>query len=47
MAIPKLLVVCSETNAASEKTILANGGVFEKAIDIDGCIMKRYWIDTD
>lgn len=34
MGIPKLLVVCSETNTASEKTILANGGVFEKAIDM-------------
>ena len=35
------------SNAASEKTILANGGVFEKYIEIDGCRMKRYWIDTD
>ena len=42
-----LVVVCDETNAASEKTILANGGVFEKYIEIDGCRMKRYWIDTD
>ena len=29
MGLSKLLVVCDETNAASEKTILANGGVFE------------------
>ncbi len=28
----------------SEKTILANGGVYEKTIDVDGCKMKRYWI---
>ncbi len=41
MGIPKLLVVCDETNAASEKTILANGGVFENSIDINGCRMKR------
>ena len=47
MGIPKLLVVCDETNTASEKTILANGGVFEKCIETDGCRMKRYWIDTD
>ena len=47
MGLSKLLVVCDETNAASEKTILANGGVFEKYIEIDGCRMKRYWIDTD
>lgn len=47
MGIPKLLVVCDETNAASEKTILANGGVFENSIDINGCRMKRYRIGTD
>ena len=29
----------------SEETILANGGVFEKTIEIDGTVMKRYWID--
>lgn len=47
MGIQKLLVVCDETNTASEKTILANGGVFEKYIETGGCRMKRYWIDTD
>ena len=47
MGIPKLLVVCNETNTASEKTILANRGVFEKCTEVDGCVMKRYWIDTD
>ncbi len=35
---------CDAGNTASEKTILANGGVFEKTIDVDGCTMKRYWI---
>ena len=47
MGIPKILVVCNETNTASEKTILANRGVFEKCTEVDGCVMKRYWIDTD
>lgn len=42
--IPKLLVTCNATNKASEKTILANGGVFEKTIDVDGSQVKRYWI---
>lgn len=46
MGIEKLLVTCEETNTASEKTILANGGVFEKTVEADGSIMKRYWIDT-
>lgn len=47
MGISKLLVVCNETNIASEKTILANSGVFEKYIETDGCMMKRYWINTN
>lgn len=44
LGIPKLLITCDAENRASEKTILANGGVFEKTIDVDGCTMKRYWI---
>lgn len=44
LGISKLLVTCSVTNKASEKTILANGGVFENTIDVDGTVMKRYWI---
>lgn len=42
--IENLLVTCDEDNKASEKTILSNGGVFEKTIVADGCTMKRYWI---
>lgn len=44
LGIPKLLLTCDAENIASEKTILANGGVFEKTIEVDGCTMKRYWI---
>ncbi len=44
MGIAKLLITCDVKNVASEKTILANGGIFEKTIDVDGCQMKRYWI---
>lgn len=47
VGIQKLLVTCDETNKASEKTILSNGGIFEKIIEVDGCNMKRYWIDTN
>ena len=42
--IEKIPVTCNADNYASEKTILANGGVFEKDIDVDGIKMKRYWI---
>jgi predicted acetyltransferase len=44
--IEKLLVTCDADNDASEKIILANGGVFESLIDVDGIQMKRYWITT-
>lgn len=42
--IDKILVTCSRGNIASEKTILSNGGVFEKEILVDGEYIKRYWI---
>ena len=44
MGIEKLLITCELKNAASEKTILANGGVYEKTINVDGRKLKRYWI---
>ena len=44
MGIDKLLVTCNDKNLASEKTILANGGVYENTIDVGNSKMKRYWI---
>jgi predicted acetyltransferase len=44
LGIEKLLITCDVENIASEKTILANGGVYEKTIEVDGCKIKRYWI---
>ena len=40
----KVMVTCSTENTASEKTILANGGMFEKIVPGDREYMKRYWI---
>ena len=40
----RVLVTCYKENIPSEKTILANGGVFENEIEDDGEILKRYWI---
>ena len=45
LGITRFLVTCNLDNTASEKTILANGGIFEKMIDVDGSQMKRYWIE--
>lgn len=43
-SMDKVMVTCSTENTASEKTILANGGIFEKTVPGDGEFMKRYWI---
>lgn len=40
----KVMVTCSRDNMASEKTIIANGGIFEKEVCVDGEFIKRYWI---
>lgn len=44
IGIEKMLVTCDANNKASEKVILANEGIYEKTIDVDGCKIKRYWI---
>lgn len=47
IGIKDFLITCHPWNEASEKTILANGGVFEKLVDAgDGEMLKRYWIDA-
>ncbi|MBQ2667843.1 MAG: GNAT family N-acetyltransferase [Clostridia bacterium] len=42
--LEKVLITCIHGNIASEKTILANGGVFENEVTVDGEIIRRYWI---
>ncbi len=46
MNISRVMVTCDEDNAASEKAILADGGVFEKTGEVDDCVIKRFWITT-
>ena len=40
----KIMITCDRDNTASERTILDNGGVFEKEVCVDGEWIKRYWI---
>lgn len=47
LGIEKLLVPCDVNNIASEKTIIANGGIFENVIDVNGSRTKRYWITIE
>lgn len=42
--IEKVMITCDTDNLASEKVIIANGGVFEKTVEVDDDLMKRYWI---
>ena len=44
LGIKKVLITCDTDNYASEKTILANGGVLEGEIEVDGEMIKRFWI---
>ena len=45
LGIDKVLMICNKDNAGSRKSIINNGGVFEKEfVDSDGIIYQRYWI---
>lgn len=46
LGIPKLLITCDVKNRASERIILANGGVYENTIEVDGDSVKRFWVST-
>lgn len=43
--VKKVLITCNKDNAASAKTIMACGGIFEKEIEENGKIKQRYWIE--
>ena len=47
LGLKKVLITCDQDNHASEKTILANGGVYENTVGVDGVAIKRYWIDLE
>lgn len=42
--LDKVLITCDAKNIGSKKTIIANGGIFEKEIIVDGERIERYWI---
>ncbi len=46
IGITKVLISCIEGNIGSEKTILANGGVYESTVYVpgEGIYLKRFWI---
>lgn len=46
IGIKKLLIACIDGNIGSEKTILANGGVYESTVyePTRNMVLKRFWI---
>lgn len=45
LGLNRVLITCDRLNAASARTILANGGVMENEVSQDGRVTQRYWID--
>lgn len=45
LGINRVLLCCDHDNIASERTILANGGVFERTTEANGKTVKRFWIE--
>lgn len=45
LGIKRVLLCCDDDNIASERTILANGGVFERTTEANGKTVKRFWIE--
>lgn len=47
LGLDRVLITCFEDNIASEKTMIANGGVYESTVyePDEKVSLKRYWID--
>ena len=47
IGIDKVLITCADGNIGSEKTILANGGVYESTVHEPSSDrnLKRFWIE--
>lgn len=47
IGLNKVLITCIDGNIGSEKTIVANGGVYENSIyeEKEGVFLKRFWIE--
>lgn len=47
LGIQQVLMVCDKNNIGSAKSIMANGGILENEIDVDGVTEQRYWIENN
>ena len=44
LGIDRVLISCAEGNIGSDRTILANGGVYESTVENNDRRLKRFWI---
>ena len=44
IGIKRILITCTADNAACEKIITDNGGIYESTVDFKNTPMKRFWI---
>ena len=44
--ISRALIVCEPENVGSIKVILKNGGIFEREVQLQGSVRRRYWVRT-
>lgn len=47
LSLLKLLITCDNTNVASQKIIMNNGGKLLDTIQVDGKMIERYWINIE
>lgn len=45
LGLSRVLICCDDDNIPSERTILANGGVFERMTTANGKPTKRFWVE--
>ena len=45
LGLPRVMITCSPANSASERTIIACGGVHEKDVSVGRSVIRRYWIE--
>ena len=47
LGIDRVLMVCDKNNIGSAKSIIANGGILENEIVVDGITEQRFWIENN
>lgn len=45
--LDRVLITCDDDNIGSAKIIESNGGVLENKAEVDGILIRRYWIDIN